>query len=172
MATIKVKPAKHASDTGTVIAIVFGTAKSIKTTEDKDRGEVFEALEGNFEAVNAETGEIFNSTLCYLPPGIHELFVAPVKALKLPSDFVEFALEISVITAKTKAGYTYIAKNITASKRVDPLNKMRRQIAAKLAGVSKQLTAGQSIPAGSMILDGQVGGNSEEAIMGGKKHKQ
>lgn len=138
--TLKTSPAKHASESGTPIAVIFGMASGIKEVVDKVRGDVYHALTGEFEAQNIETGERFRSGVLYLPAGIHEMIEAPVKKLESESDYVAFALQMLAVKSSNPAGYSYQARNLMPSKQVDPLEELRSQLSGGIP--SPQLTAG------------------------------
>ncbi len=148
MKTIGVKPAAHATDKGTPIAVVFGTASAIKDVVDKIRGDVYHALVGEFEAENLETGETFRSGVLYLPAGIHDMLEGSVKKLESETDFVQFALQILAVKATNAAGYGYQAKSMIPSRTVDPLTEMRAvlsgpTLAALPASTARQSTQGK-----------------------------
>ncbi len=127
MKTIRVNPAKFATDSGAPIALVYGQLTGIKDVVDKVRGDVYHALLGSFEGQNLETGERFRSGVLYLPAGIHDMLSASVA--KLPEDddsaYVEFGLEIRAVKAKNPAGYSYEAKSLLKPKASDPLEQLR-----------------------------------------------
>lgn len=141
MRTIKTQPAKHASDEGTPIAVIFGMASGIKEVVDKVRGDVFHALTGQFEAQNLETGEVFQSGVLYLPAGIHESVEASVQKLESETDYVAFALQMKAVKATNPAGYGYQAVNLMAAKAVDPLASIRGELTIPAA--TKALTDGK-----------------------------
>jgi hypothetical protein len=128
MRTIKTTPAKAATEDGTPIAVVYGMAFGIKEVVDKQRGDVYHALVGQFEAQNLQTADVFQSGQLYLPTGIHESLESAVQRLENESDYVQFALQILAIKASNPAGYSYQAKNLLASKQVDPLEEIRALI--------------------------------------------
>lgn len=131
MRTIKTLPAKFASEKGTPIAVIFGMANGIKEVMNKDSGEVYHALRGQFEAQNLDTGEIFQSGVLYLPAGIHDAIESAVGKLEAENDYISFALQIKSVTAATKAGYSYQAVNLMAAKAVDPLAELRGELENK-----------------------------------------
>ena len=137
MSGIKVIPQKHINvGKSTPIAQVYGKASGIKPVVDKDRGEVFNSIVGNFEAVNLETGEVYNSGVLYLPSGIHAMVEnAANKLAKDSTETVDFALEIRVVQSANKAGYSYEAVNLIPAALVDPIATIRAQITGRPAPV-------------------------------------
>ena len=127
------------------IARVYGIASGIKTVVDKNRGEVYEAITGQFEGVNVKTGKVYQSAVLYLPSGIHGLLENAVKGQyheeqrndagdilrKAHYDFndVRFAMELSVVKAKNPAGYSYEAKSLVPAVVDDPMAAIRALIA-------------------------------------------
>ena len=129
MRTIGLTPAKHIAADGKVtpIAQIYGIAQKIQIVEDKVRGDSFESIRGQFEAVNLETGEFYQSGTLYLPSGIHDLVASAVKGLD-PEDrkaAIRFKLEIGVVKATNPAGYSYEARNLVSASEVDPLADLR-----------------------------------------------
>jgi len=97
---------------------------------DKARGDVYRALTGNFEARNVATGETFQSSILYLPGGIHEMLENGVKKLQTEFESVRFALDIRAVTASSPAGYSYEAVNMLKPAVTDPLTAIRQEIGA------------------------------------------
>lgn len=130
MRTLGLDAKKHIPEDGKppiAIAQIYGVAQRIKIVEDKQRGDTFEAITGTFEAVNLETGEIYQSGVLYLPAGIHDLVAAAVKNLD-PEDrkgAVKFKLEIGVVKSSNAAGYSYEARSVVKASDVDPLADLR-----------------------------------------------
>lgn len=107
------------------LAHIFGIATGTKVKTDT-KGDSFEAIEGNFEAVNLATGAVYRSGLLFLPGGIHETVT---KQLQEPGRSVQFALEISAIPASNPIGYSYSAKSLIKEEGADPLAAMRLALA-------------------------------------------
>ena len=142
MRTIGLTPAKHVAADGKVVAVaqVYGIAQKIQIVEDKVRGDSFESIRGQFEAVNLETGEVYQSGTLYLPSGIHDLVASAVKGLD-PDDrkaAIRFKLEIGVVKSTNPAGYSYEARNLVNASEVDPLADLRN------AGGPPKLMSGQT----------------------------
>jgi hypothetical protein len=128
MRTLGLSPAKFVQDGKvTPIAQIYGIAQKIQIVEDKVRGDSFESIRGQFEAVNLETGEIYQSGTLYLPSGIHDLVASAVRGLD-PDDrkaAIRFKLEIGVVKSSNPAGYSYEARNLVKASEVDPLADLR-----------------------------------------------
>jgi hypothetical protein len=93
------------------------------------------ALLGNFEAVNALTGEVFRSGVCFLPN-----YVADLVAGQLTGDVdnVRFAFDITAQYAEESAtSYVYAATPLIAPKPDDPLAILTGSIPAMLAAPAK-----------------------------------
>ncbi len=125
MKSIKTQPGKMATEKGAPIANVYGFISGSKTVVDKVRGESFNALVGQFEAENLDTGERFQSGVLYLPKGIHETLESIASKLTQESDSVKFAIQVYAVTASNPIGYSYSAKNLFAPAGVDPLDELR-----------------------------------------------
>lgn len=130
MRTIKTRPAALAVEgKSTPLAIIVGKATGVKQIVDKERGDVYESLTGMFEANNLESGEVFQSGVLYLPQGIHDMVDSAVRQLKDGGQSVDFALEVKVVSASNKSGYSYEAVNLIPAKVVDPLQSLREDMA-------------------------------------------
>lgn len=105
-----------------VCARLFGMAAGIKIVKAAN-GDTFEAITGSFEAHNAETGEVFQSGILYLPSGLHERVVEPLK--NDPDSTIEFGIEISAYPAGNPQGYSWKAKPLFKASAADPLAQLR-----------------------------------------------
>lgn len=108
-----------------VTARIFGIASGIKLRANI-AGDKFEAIAGNFEATNMETGEIFGSGILFLPAGLHEKLLEPLKNGE-DGLTIQFGLEISAFPASNPQGYSWKAKNIVQVAQADPLADLRKQ---------------------------------------------
>ena len=108
------------------LARIYGVATGIKTKVDP-KGDVFEAIEGSFEAVNLKTGEVYRSGLLFLPGGIHETLTG---SLKKGGDgaTIRFGLEVSAIPASNPIGYSYSARSLIPDAGDDLLADMRKSV--------------------------------------------
>lgn len=116
------------------ICRIYGKADGTKATEDKVTGTIHVALTGLFEGENLKTGDIYRSGKLYLPKGVHEMVESAVAKLDSKAgDTVNFALEISVVTATNPIGYSYESKNLIATKETDELESLRNELPAFVA---------------------------------------
>lgn len=106
-----------------VCARLFGMATGIKL-KTAANGDVFESIVGSFEAVNAATGEVFQSGVLYLPAGLHERVAEALKADDAPSS-IEFGIEVIAYHAKNPQGYSWKAKQLFKPSAADPLASLR-----------------------------------------------
>ena len=92
---------------------VYGVARRTKTKSltNTTTGEVshYEQLIGDFRAVNAQTGERFQSGILYLPDGIHELIADPLDTAKENNESAEvtFAMDVFSERRNNKSKYGY-----------------------------------------------------------------
>jgi hypothetical protein len=92
---------------------VYGVAQRIKDKKltNTVTGEVntYEALSGEFRAVNLKSGSRFQSGLLYLPEGIHDLIANPLKSARENNETAEvtFAMDIYSRRTTSAAGYGY-----------------------------------------------------------------
>lgn len=110
---------------------IYGQAKETKEKKRQgDSGELIidHPIVGVFEGVNYETGEVFTSSILYLPGGFHEQLEQVLKSA-LDTDNVIFALEIGAEKSTCKAGFEWIARMIQKPATKDPLEEMRAKIA-------------------------------------------
>ena len=94
---------------------VYGVARGIKEVKSQNRTtgavEIYEAIQGDFRAVNMKDGRRFGSGLLYLPAGIHDLILAPLKQAKDANATaeLEFGLDVYSRPTSSPAGYGYVA---------------------------------------------------------------
>lgn len=96
-----------------------GDSKLVETTFGPSDG-----LLGQFEAINAETGEAFYSGVAYLPPHITNMILGQMKKSE---SAVEFALTIGVQPSDSRMGYEYYAET-----HQDPREDTRMETLRKL----------------------------------------
>lgn len=105
------------------------------------------ALQGQFKAVNADTGEVFESAQCFLP----EVALIPLRVALAAGDSrsVRFAIKLYVRAAtNTKPGgsvYEYTFENVLAPTEDDPLLALEREMQAQ--GLLPAPTADAGAPA-------------------------
>ena len=140
--SIGAAPAKNSveKDKPVTLAAIYGTAnrhESVTTTfGDSTR------FIGNFEAVNAENGQVYRSGKMFLPQIVEELLRDAVDAVENGS--VEFALEIGAEhSEKGNMGYAYTVRPLRKMAESDALAHLRAEVAEKL----KALPAPQNPPA-------------------------
>lgn len=108
----------------TVLMQIFGVATGTKSGESNFGGWV--ALTGQFRATNLETGEIYQSGICYLPNTALNLII-PMLA-KDGVDGLEFAFNIGVIPADNAFGYEYYVEPMLEPKENDPLEMLAKRV--------------------------------------------
>lgn len=133
-----------------ILCRIYGMAKSLKSGEDKNTGNVWTALQGEFEGVNIEPdSEDFGKTLrsgkLFLPSGIQDVIESAIREIENTAGGsaaanVVFGLEIRSVKASNRIGYSYEAKNLMPPKQQDPLAAMREAIESKV-GTPKQIAA-------------------------------
>lgn len=124
----------------TPLGRIAGYARGSIMKEDA-QGNAIEALVGEFTAINLESGEVFQSGVCYLPAGMHEQILA---ALRKPAGenaaptAVQFAVEIACRKASNKAGYEYVGTMLDKPAESDPMEQLRHKY---FSGAAPALTA-------------------------------
>ena len=102
------------------MATFAGIASDIKSGVS-DFGE-WEALTGQFRAINAETGEVFDSGVCFLPDVALDLVKGQLAS---GAKAVEFAFEISAVEDETvSVGYSYRASPLLEMAEDDPMQRL------------------------------------------------
>lgn len=131
---------KDGSSNGKTIlmAEIYG---SVALTKNKrlPNDDVGQALIGNFEGVNMQTGEILRSGVLYLPSGIQDLLVAEVKNNGENNQPVQFGLGLYIRAADPKSiaryadhpGWEWDAKKILETSTIDPIAAIRAKLKSK-----------------------------------------
>jgi hypothetical protein len=107
--------AMEGADARAPLIRVWGYARGFKEVKSQNRltGETtsHKAIQGDFRAVNFNTGERFSSGLLYLPSGIHELILSPLEKAKSDNEDAElqFGFDIYGRKSSSPAGYGYVA---------------------------------------------------------------
>lgn len=115
---------------------VYGVARRIKVKSltNPNTGEVshYEALNGDFRAVNAETGERFQSGVLYLPDGIHDLISDPLKTAQENNESAEvtFAMDLFSERRSNLAKYGYGATVLGEPTVPDAIAQLEKAIEA------------------------------------------
>lgn len=107
------------------LARIYGYASGIKAKEDAS-GNIHQAIVGQFEGINLETGEVYRSGILFLPAGIHDLLAKPASE---QGANVQFGLEIHSIPATNAIGYSYMAKSLLPVTGKDLLTDLRSTLA-------------------------------------------
>lgn len=118
------------------LARIFGKATNVKDVESEAKDgsmQTFKCIEGMFEAINLQTGELFQSGKLYLPGGMHEMAVKGIESLE-KGDVLEFALDIRSVQSSNKVGYAYEARPLVAPTKADELEAMRKLLPALPTG--------------------------------------
>jgi len=84
-------------------------------------------LFGEFEAVNLESGEILSSRKLFLPTSMSE----PLKAELNKSDYVQFALEISIVPNDSMI-YEYVGTPLIENEGKKLLNELKTTLSGLL----------------------------------------
>jgi hypothetical protein len=152
VATIHCNPAKVVkAGEATPIAHIFGKASAIKIVSDKLTGQAYEALQGQFEAHNLETGEVFNSGVLYLPAGIHDVVLSQVKGLQNETDSIGFAMELCVVVASNPRGYSYEARDVMPPKLEDDLSEYRTLVTSRRQPLTLSGDTGKAVEGGKVL---------------------
>lgn len=87
-------------------------------------------LIGQFEAINARTGEQFRSGCAILPGSGNDMVYGALKALGDSGGAVEFAFRVGVLRdEKSAVGYVYTVDQIALKGQTDPLADLSAQVA-------------------------------------------
>lgn len=109
---------------------VFGQCDKIKLGNTA-YGETVE-FQGQFEATDALTGEVYRGSRLFLPPVIQEMVRAEVLAAEAANGEgkagVQFAFDIGADSANNAHGYQYTITPLTAPSAADPLAAMKAQL--------------------------------------------
>jgi len=84
---------------------------------------------GNFEAVNLETGQMYQSGALILPAIAESLLYGAAASLEEGSA-LRFAFEIGIKPSKSPTGYDYTVTPLVEGSENDPLADLRSQVKA------------------------------------------
>lgn len=139
-----------------VLCRIFGMAQGLKHGEDKNSGNLWTALQGSFEGINAQEdsddfGKVLRSGKLFLPAGIQDVVEGAVRQIENSAGGAEtaavtFALEIRSVKAANPIGYSYEARSLTPTVKTDPLTEMRNMIEQHAGKVVKQIAAPAPVP--------------------------
>jgi len=85
---------------------------------------------GDFEAVNSETGEVFRSTVMYLPELAADMLA---NAIGEGANAVEFGFRIGMKPSDSPVGYEYTIKPLVETRDSDALESIRGSVKALAA---------------------------------------
>lgn len=113
---------------------VIGQATGVR--EGNSQYGEYQGLVGMFEAVNVETGEVFEAPQCFLPEPYNG---AIATRLLNGASAVDFAFEIGIKapSAGSQQRYEYSCKALREAGETDPLENLRRKLPALLEDKSK-----------------------------------
>ena len=118
---------------------VFGIATKVKTGQS-DYGP-WTALVGQFEAVNAETGEIFQAPQCFLPDPMNSMIAEQLEECdedgNRVTQSVQFSVDVGIKPSDVPVGYEYTTKTVVESDNADPLAALRDASAKALPAPKK-----------------------------------
>lgn len=108
---------------------VFGSASGTKTGVT-DFGEWI-ALTGQFRAIAKETGECFDSAVCFLPDVAQDLVIGQLNA---GAKAVDFAFDISAVADESvPIGFTYRAAPVLQMEEDSPIARIEAKMKALAA---------------------------------------
>jgi len=104
---------------------VYGIASGLQTGETSFG--TWEALTGEFEALNASDGSVYRAGRCFLPGIAHSLVAGQLKALgEDQNKAVRFALQIGVQPSDNKIGYEYTVTPVLKPTEDDAMGELRK----------------------------------------------
>lgn len=122
---------------------VFGIATKTKTGAS-DYGS-WTALIGRFEAVNIETGEVFEAPQCFLPEPLNTMIAEALDEVDEDENRVNtsvgFSVEVGIKPSDVPIGYEYTTKENVKADTADPLAALREQTAKTLPAPAKKKNA-------------------------------
>lgn len=130
--TIKAQPPKGSISEPTMIVTLYGrcTEKKVGTSDFGD----FIRFKGEFEAVNAESGESYRAGNMIVPGVLEGLLDSAITVDE--TNAVDFAVEIWVEPSeRSNTGYTYNIKPLIEPEESDALGQLR-QLAQQKASVA------------------------------------
>jgi hypothetical protein len=139
MKTIGAQPKKNSLEEGESkeLAIIYGRASKYEVGQSTF-GE-FTKFRGTFEAVNAETKDLYKGGACFLPDVVTSLLVDALD--NSDGAPVDFALQIGCRFSTAPMGFEYTVSPLTETKESDELTALR--------GVALQaLPAPEKVPEG------------------------
>jgi len=109
---------------------VYGNVNNVKYGST-DKGE-WTRFDGQIEAVNMNTGEVFRSGGLFLPPSVTPFLEGQLLQAKKDENFVslQFAYDVQVKKSAVPIGYEYVPVNLLGTSEQDPLLAMREKFTA------------------------------------------
>ena len=113
---------------------VYGIATKTKSGST-DYGS-WTALVGRFEAINIETGEVFEAPVCFLPEPLNTMIAEALdetvtegegddaKEVRVNTS-VQFSVEVGIKPSDVPIGYEYMTKENVKADTADPLASLR-----------------------------------------------
>ena len=133
--TMKAQPARHSVEKDNLIATIYGRCTD-KKAGTSDHGE-FVRFIGEFEGINADTGEAYRSGNMIVPKTLEALLDQAI--ILDETNAVDFAVEVWVEKNESSiTGYSYLVKPLIKPAESDALASLR-QLAAP--STQKQLEA-------------------------------
>ena len=121
---------KHGTDGKINLARFMGSAQGIKTGVS-DFGE-WRALTGQFRAIalaGDNAGEVFDSTVCFLPDVALDLVASQIEG---GANAVDFAFDISaVLDESVGVGYSYRATPLIEAAEESPIARLEKKLAER-----------------------------------------
>jgi hypothetical protein len=146
------KPDELSKEGDLPLARLFGKLSKVKYEEDKAKGQFYTSFVGTFEAINMQTGEVFQSGKMFLPKGISEMVETAVNKAG-ENVQIAFAFEVRSIKANNPIGYSYRVLALQSPEAADELRELREKVYKAGAIDVKRLTGGQS-GKGAPTIDG------------------
>ena len=119
---------------------VFGIATKTKTGST-DYGS-WTALVGRFEAINIETGEVFEAPQCFLPEPLNTMIAEALDEVDDEGERVNkslgFSVEIGIKPSDVPIGYEYTTKENVKADIDDPLAQLRETTQKTLPAPAKK----------------------------------
>ena len=108
---------------------VYGIASDFKAGAGKDGMGDYVKFQGQFKAINVETGEVFISGAAIFPGAAPDLVFGALRALGEAGGAVEFAFNIGVkFDASAATKYVYSVQQVTAMGQADPLAALEAKL--------------------------------------------
>lgn len=109
--------------------VMYGIITQVKPQIDGKTGEVRAVLIGQFEGINAVTGEVVRSARCYIPQ-VQETLEADFNALpaNVRGQRMKFRADLYVVHNEDRYGFRYAVELPLRDTNSDPLADMRKEL--------------------------------------------